>query len=176
VGEGEIMKSDQNNLLSLSFKKYQGPELELRDGTRIQPGDTVGELRLANKALFRIQQKCSNRVKAAMCIKKEMRQNFESLAKLVVQQKEAEEVKAFYGITIFHQGARLLGLEVKEIEPAFKRLLLTLTHNLFLFLCSLSSITRTKSRYHLLVPKVIWISKEALLQNFLPVPNHVPAW
>ncbi len=169
------MKRTHNNLLHLSFKKYQGPELELRDGTRIKPGDIVGELHLANKALFRIQQKCSNKVKAAMYIKKEMRQNFEILAKLVLQQKEAREVKAFYGITIFHQGARLLGFEVKEIEPVFKRLLLTLTHNFFLLFCHLSIITTTKSRYHLLVPKVIWISKEALLQNFLPVPNHAPA-
>lgn len=115
-------KNKSRGLLHVNLRQYHGPEIELRDGTSVRPGDSIGELHLSNSAFFNILRNCSSDVQAVMKIKKEMKQELTQLAEMVQQNKVDQKIKAFFGITIFHQGARLLGFDIKEIDSAFWRL------------------------------------------------------
>ncbi|MDH7577099.1 MAG: hypothetical protein QHH75_04560 [Bacillota bacterium] len=163
-----VRKIEPDGLLRLSLRPYRGPAVELRDGTVITPGELVGELHLANKELLKIQQKCNSQVKATMCVKKELKRSLVQLANHVRQKKVAEEVKAFYGITLFHQGARHLGFEVKEPPSAFLRFFFGLGQSLLLVCYHPAGLKRLKLGHHSLTPKLIWISRAALLKDFLP--------
>lgn len=163
-----VRKIKPGGLFRLNLRQYRGPVLTLRDGTTVHPGDMVGELHLANRQLVDLQRKCSNQIQAVMCVKKEMKQNLTHLATLVAQEKVSPEVKAFFGITIFHQGARLLGFEVEEIESRFWRYCFRLGQLLLLATYHPLGTRRLKQGHQSLVPKVIWISRAALTRDFLP--------
>lgn len=159
----QLQKIDPHHLLTISIKKYQGPELQLKDGTTINTGDSVGELYIKTELLYRMQQKCENKVKAAMCIKRGLKESLESLAKLFSQQQI--DIKALYGYTIFHQSARLLGFEITE-NQSFQHSLLNLRQNFLLLVYSLFYPARSKPKYQYMEVKTIWISRENFLKNF----------
>ncbi len=163
-----VQQIEPDGLLRLNLRPYRGPAVELRDGTVISPGELVGELHLANRELYKIQRKCSNQVKATMRVKKEMKRSLTQLAGHVVQTEAAGEVKAFYGITLFHQGARHLGFEVRELQPAFWRSCFGLGQSLLLAGYHPAGLKRLKLGHRSPAPKVIWISRAALLRNFSP--------
>lgn len=159
-------KNKSRGLLRVNLRQYRGPEIELRDGTLVRPGDSIGELHLSNSAFFNILRNCSSDVQAVMKIKKEMKQELTQLAELVQQNKIDQRVEAFFGITFFHQGARLLGLDIKEINSAFWRLCYQIGQlPLFILIHPFSWIHPKKKN---LVPNEIWISRSALLRHFLP--------
>lgn len=161
-----IHEIDPGNLFRLNIKEYRGPAVELRDGTVITPGERVGELHLANKELLRIQTSCCSQIRATMCVKREMKQSLSQLAELVAQ-KKIEDVKAFYGITIFHQGARLLGFEVREFKPGPLRFCYWIGQMLLLALYHPEGFRRLRQGHQALTPKVVWLSRSALLRDFL---------
>ncbi len=165
-----IRQVEPGNLFRINVRQYRGPAVELRDGTVITPGERVGELHLANKELIKIQTNCSNHIKATMCVKREMKQSLAQLARLVMQ-KKVEDVKAFYGITIFHQGARLLGFEVRELQPGFWRFCYWVGQMLLLALYHPTGLKRLKLGHHTLTPKVVWLSRAILLRDFSPAGN-----
>jgi len=165
-----IHQFEPGSLFRVSVRQYRGPAVELRDGTVINPGERIGELHLANKELFKLQMNSSNHIKATMCVKREMKQSLSHLAALVAQ-KKVEDVKAFYGITIFHQGARLLGFEVRELQPGFWRFCYWLGQMLLLVLYHPAGLKRLKLGHHTLTPKVVWLSQAALLRDFAPAGN-----
>ncbi len=162
-----VREIEPGGILRLNLRPYRGPAVELRDGTVISPGELVGELHLASRELFKIQQKCDSQVKATMQVKRALKQNLTQLANYVLQKKVAEEVRAFYGITLFHQGARLLGFEVRELQP-FIRFLYGLGQSLLLVSYHPAGLRRLRSGHRALTPKVIWISRAALLRDFTP--------
>lgn len=163
-----VQRIKPGNSLRLNLRHYHGPVLALRDSTEVFPGDLVGELHLTNRKLLDLQLKCDNPIQAVMRVKKEIKQHLSHLATLAAQEKLDPKVQAFYGITIFHQGARLLGFEVKEIESSFWRFCFQVGQLLLLIVYHPLGIRRLKKGHQSLVPKVIWISRAALIRNFLP--------
>ena len=159
-------KDKSRGQLHVNLRQYRGPEFELRDGTLVRPGDSIGELHLSNSAFFNILRNSSSDVQAVMKIKKEMKQELTQLAEMVQQNKIDQMIKAFFGITIFHQGARLLGFDIREINSTFWRLCYQIGQlPLFVLIHPLSWLHPKKKT---LVPKEIWISRSALLRDFLP--------
>ncbi|KUK36838.1 MAG: hypothetical protein PWQ99_23 [Clostridia bacterium] len=161
-------KLQPGSLFRLNLREYRGPVLTLRDGTALHPGDMVGELHLANRQLLELQQKCGNQIQAVMCVKKELKQSLSQLATLVAQGKVDPQVKAFFGITIFHQGARLLGFEVEEIRSRFWRFCFRCGQLLLLATYHPLGFRRFQKGHQSLVPKVIWMSRSQLIRNFSP--------
>lgn len=168
-----VQQVEPGNLFRLNVRHYNGPVVKMHDGTMILPGELVGELHLVNRELFRIQQDCSNQVKATMKIKKELKQSLNRLAARVARQEIAQGVKAFYGITVFHQGARLLGFEVKEFRPGFWRFCYWLGQMTLLILYHPAGVKRLRQGHHSLTPKVIWLSQATLIKEFL-LPGSSP--
>lgn len=165
----DIWRSKENNsggLLYLNFRQYRGPGIELRDGTAINPGDRIGELHLANSEFYQILRKSSSSVQAVMKIKKEMKQEITQLAELVKQKKVDPEVESFFGISIFHQEARLLGFDVKEMKSTFWRLCYQIGQLPHIILFNPFWIRSKKKQPF--IAKEIWISRTALLRDFLP--------
>lgn len=162
-----IQEIEPGGLFRLNIRQYHGPIIELHDGTVITAGDLVGELHLANKELYKLQQDCPNQVKATMCVKKELKKNLTRLALLAAQKKIQPDVKAYYGITIFHQGARLLGFEVKEFQPGFWRFCYWVGQTLLLILYHPAGWKRLKMGHQSLSPKMIWLSQVTLMRDFL---------
>jgi hypothetical protein len=161
-----IQEVEPGNLVRLNIKQYHGPTITLKDGTEIRPGETLGELHLDNKELFKLQQNCSNRVKAVMTVKKALKRDLHRLAELMLQQKIATGVKAFYGITLFHQGALLLGFEVRDFRSSFLSTCFCIGQMLLLVAYHPSGIKRLKQGHQALGSKEIWISRTALLRDF----------
>jgi hypothetical protein len=163
-----VQRIKPEDLFRLNLRHYHGPVLTLRDNTEVFPGDLIGELHLPNVELLDIQLKSSNPVQAVMSVKKTMKQHLSHLATLAAQEKLDPKVQAFYGITIFHQGARLLGFEVKEIESSFWKFCFQVSQLLLLEIYHPLGIRRLKQGHQSLSPKVIWISRATLIRDFLP--------
>jgi hypothetical protein len=142
--------------------------LELSDGTLIRPGDLVGELHLSNRDALRLQLKYNSRVRSTMAVKKELARDLACLASRATADQEMPDVKAYFGITLFHQGMRSLGFEVKEFDNRMLRWLYMKGQRFLLAIYHPAGINRFHQGHQELAPKYIWISSQKLLHDFLP--------
>jgi hypothetical protein len=164
-----IQEISPGNMFRMSVRLYRGPRVELRDGTVIIPGDIVGEFHLANKELFRLQRNCSSLVKATMAVKKELQKDLTIIASQVEQGKIRPEVKAFYGITLFHRWGGIIGFDVLDFKiPTVPYYFFWLGQLLLLTLYHPEGVRRLKHGHSKLTTKVIWLSRAKLLHDFRP--------
>jgi len=65
-----IQKIRPDGLFRLNAHRYNGPALELNDGTPVRPGDLVAEIHLSSRDALLLQLKYNSRVKVAIAARK----------------------------------------------------------------------------------------------------------
>lgn len=164
-----IRKIRPGGLFRLNTRRYRGPALELGDGALIRPGDLVGELHLSNRDALKLQLGYNSRVRATIAVKKELGRDLAHLASLVSDGRAMPDVRAYYAITLFHQGMRSLGFETREFgNPVLRRLYMT-GQLLLLAIYHPAGVSRLRQGRRELAPKYAWMSRAKLLHSFLPV-------
>ncbi|MGD0154259.1 MAG: hypothetical protein ABSC17_10995 [Thermacetogeniaceae bacterium] len=171
----QIQEIQPGGLFRLNAHRYRGPGLELQDGTQIRPGDLLGELHLSNRSALKLQRQYSSRVKATIAVKKGLGRDLAYLATLAATGQNTPSVKAYYAITLFHQGMRSLGFEVREFGNPVLQWLYMIGQQLLLAAYHPSGVHRFRQGHQELTSKFIWISRTKLLHDYLPDPSQQPA-
>ena len=171
----QIQEIQPGGLFRLNTGRYRGPGLELQDGTQIRPGDLVGELHLSNRQALHLQLQYHSRVRATIAVKRELGRNLAYLASLVAAGQATPDVKAYYAITLFNQGMRSLGFEVRDFENPVLQWLYMVGQQLLLAIYHPAGVHRFQQGHHELISKFIWISRSKLLHDYLPDRSQQPA-
>ncbi|WP_051317959.1 polysaccharide deacetylase family protein [Cohnella thermotolerans] len=91
--------------------KYSGPELTLRDGSRLRRGDRVAELHFDNATMMAIGTRSKSAIQIAIRLIREVKATLPDVARELNAIPQSGEVKAIYGVSMVNQGAENLGFD-----------------------------------------------------------------
>jgi peptidoglycan/xylan/chitin deacetylase (PgdA/CDA1 family) len=94
---------------------YTGKSVLLAEGDKLEKGDRIAELHFDNRKLSSIAAVSKSPVAAAIRMLREVEQGLPQLANQLGQDKEANDIKAVYGVTMIHRGADRVGFEVHKL-------------------------------------------------------------
>ena len=102
---------------SIHYRKvtYNGPPVELKDGTRIVKGDPVAEMHLDNGMLRRLAARSSSPIAVIIHLIRELETSLPNLAKRVLSDPDTSSVRAIYGVSMLNKGADKLGFQIFDL-------------------------------------------------------------
>lgn len=151
----DIRPLRNGSLLRINFHTFRGRPILLPDGTEVTRTDRVAELHLDN---WRANREADYPWHVLGVMRSELKFLANEVSKL--------KVKALYGTTLHHAGAKRLGFTVRDISPLFRRWLVRL------FLTGLLVSYHPKREQRLekgrtpLEVKEVWISSAELLHRY----------
>ncbi|MEX2104962.1 MAG: hypothetical protein WD907_06500 [Bacilli bacterium] len=154
------------NIFRVALRKYKGPKLNCSDGTEICNGDLVGELHLYNLGLLEKLKHTDNEAKWAIITLQEVRKSLLSLAAYLCNDHQGKRMKAIVARTVLHRGARQLGFDVQDIQSGlYSAIKIPYLRWIFKF-CHPNGTERLKRGREKLVPKYVFVSREALIDRY----------
>jgi hypothetical protein len=160
------------NIFRVALRKYKGPKLNCSDGAKVCKGDLVGELHLYNLGLLEKLKHTDNEAKWAIITLQEVRQSLPALTAFLCNDHEGRRMKAIVARTVLHRGARQLGFDVQDIQPGlYSAIKIPYLRWIFKF-CHPNGTERLKHGREKLVPKYVFVSREALMGRS---PHREPA-
>lgn len=160
-----VERINSTNFLRLAKTVYTGPNLYADDGCLLaKDGDLVAEIHFDNP---RIQGKDRDILKIAIRALHMARQALPELAQYVAENPEYQQTKVFIGFTLKTRGIRGMGFQVQEVPLTalgrgvgfLQRIIRWVYHPV-----PGSTASRTVKQQ----PQIVWISREALLEKWLP--------
>jgi hypothetical protein len=159
------VNKERNNIFRVRKTNYLGYDVELSDGTRIQRNDLLIKIHLHNVRLLRNMKKIKNDFKKGTYIYRNIKYSLPELASYIYHHPDFDRIKGIIGITTLHRGCEKLGFEPKPLKnPLYKKL----KWAAFLPISYISSDRITWSDLSLQEPKYLFMSKEKLIELYLP--------
>lgn len=158
--------SPEDPMLHFRSRVYHGALVEMNDGYMIRNGDPVIELHFDNKKLFELGMTSRSSMHLAIRMIRAMEQQLPDLARQVAMEPELCSAKAIYGVSMINRGPEKFGFTVRELAPGpfsfvskqYLKLLLSVIHP--------AGTKRLKQRSEQLVPKMIAMPLEVLLERY----------
>ncbi|BAS28539.1 polysaccharide deacetylase family protein [Limnochorda pilosa] len=154
----------------IRFERHRGEPVAFDDGTRIDPGDWVGELHLSSVAVDRGRSAGTGRSELAATFDtaRRLRRFLGGLAVELERGGVPYPIRAVYGRTLLWRGARRMGFEVRDVPrslgnrwlQAYMRWLMVLYHP--------RGGERLKDGSEPLEMKEIWFPTAALRMRYGP--------
>jgi hypothetical protein len=147
-------------LLQFRLERFHGDPIVLPDGTRIEPGATVGEFHCDSHVMLEMVRRNENPYAAA-------RADMACLATWLDTVDPQREIRAFHGITMLGSAAARLGFCVVDRAPSIKAWLDRLFMTGLLLLYTTDGLERldrgrTLGRY----PREVWMSRGELVRRY----------
>ncbi|KUO62785.1 MAG: polysaccharide deacetylase [Gracilibacter sp. BRH_c7a] len=158
----KIKRIDDNNLFRLGLTHYQGPDL-LNDKGEIlaTKGDIIGEIHLDNIRFQLIGDDLQNIGLRAL---KQIRLSLPSLVKYIANNPDYNQVKVYIGVTMLNKGVKGLGFNVEDF-PIHNGYIIGFFQKIIMFIYHpLGSQRKTSTLGN--KPKLVWISKEKLIEKY----------
>lgn len=157
-----IKRIDDTNLFRLSLSRYRGPDLFNDNGELlVTKGDKVGEIHFDN---IRFQFIGSNLQSIGIRALQQVRLSLPNLARHIAIHPDFKNVKIYIGITMLNKGAEGLGFNVQDypyqdgfLIAFFQKILVRIYH---------PAGTKRKNTNYGDKPKLVWISKEKLIEKY----------
>ncbi|PKM77132.1 MAG: polysaccharide deacetylase family protein [Firmicutes bacterium HGW-Firmicutes-15] len=160
----KVERISSTNVFRLSRNRYKGPNLYSQTGQLLaQNGDLVGEIHLDS---IRLQDKETDIGNKGIHILRQVRRSLPVLASYVASNPEYEGIKVFVGLTLINQGVKRLGFQVQEMPTTLFIRSVGVLQKLIILLYRSPKKARMK-KYTQEHPKLVWISKHQLLENWL---------
>ncbi|MDQ0724773.1 peptidoglycan/xylan/chitin deacetylase (PgdA/CDA1 family) [Paenibacillus sp. W4I10] len=158
--------SPEDPMLHFRSRVYHGARVEMNDGHVIQNGDPVIELHFDNQKLFELGVTSRSSMHLAIRMIRTMEQQLPDLARMVALEPELRSAKAIYGVSMINRGPEKFGFTVQELPPGpfsaaskvYLKLLLSVIHP--------AGTKRLKQRTEQLVPKMIAMPLDLLLERY----------
>ncbi|MBT2282127.1 polysaccharide deacetylase family protein [Paenibacillus polymyxa] len=158
--------SPEDPMLHFRSRVYHGARMEMSDGHVIQNGDPVIELHFDNQKLFELGVTSRSSMHLAIRMIRTMEQQLPDLARMVVLEPELRSAKAIYGVSMINRGPEKFGFTIQELPPGpfstaskvYLKLLLSVIHP--------AGSKRLKQRTEQLVPKMIAMPLDVLLERY----------
>jgi len=158
--------SPEDPMLHFRSRVYHGARMEMSDGHVIQNGDPVIELHFDNQKLFELGVTSRSSMHLAIRMIRTMEQQLPDLARMVALEPELRSAKAIYGVSMINRGPEKFGFTIQELPPGpfsaaskvYLKLLLSVIHP--------AGTKRLKQRTEQLVPKMIAMPLDILLERY----------
>ncbi|MEK4528425.1 MULTISPECIES: polysaccharide deacetylase family protein [Paenibacillus] len=158
--------SPEDPMLHFRSRVYHGARVEMNDGHVIQNGDPVIELHFDNQNLFELGVTSRSSMHLAIRMIRTMEQQLPDLARMVALEPELRSAKAIYGVSMINRGPEKFGFTIQELPPGpfsaaskvYLKLLLSVIHP--------AGTKRLKQRTEQLVPKMIAMPLDLLLERY----------
>ncbi|WP_339178773.1 polysaccharide deacetylase family protein [Paenibacillus sp. FSL R5-0701] len=158
--------SPEDPMLHFRSRVYHGARIEMNDGHVIQNGDPVIELHFDNQKLFELGVTSRSSMHLAIRMIRTMEQQLPDLARMVALEPELRSAKAIYGVSMINRGPEKFGFTIQELPPGpfsaaskvYLKLLLSVIHP--------AGTKRLKQRTDQLVPKMIAMPLDLLLERY----------
>ncbi|MBY0119438.1 polysaccharide deacetylase family protein [Paenibacillus xylanexedens] len=158
--------SPEDPMLHFRSRVYHGARVEMNDGHVIQNGDPVIELHFDNQKLFELGVTSRSSMHLAIRMIRTMEQQLPDLARMVALEPELQSAKAIYGVSMINRGPEKFGFTIQELPPGpfsaaskvYLKLLLSVIHP--------AGTKRLKQRAEQLVPKMIAMPLDLLLERY----------
>lgn len=135
---------------------YKGKPVELPCGTTIQKGDLVAEIHLDNLKTDELGNANIGR------ILRFVNDEFNSLHYAIKEDERFRNIKAYYGVTLFHTILKRQGFTILDVKKTVKSTLISLWMNILRIVFSPKEKRINASfRY----AKAYWATKEKLLER-----------
>ncbi|RJE48446.1 MULTISPECIES: polysaccharide deacetylase family protein [unclassified Dehalobacter] len=158
----QITRIDERNIFRLGLTRYHGPDLFNENGELIaSAGDMVGEIHLDNT---RFRGLGTNIQKIGYNALKQARLSLPVLARYISLNPNYKDIKAFLGITLINRGVKGLGFNVTEYtngNAGFIGFMQKIVYRVY------NPSAKKDTEKLGTKPKVVWISKDALLEKYL---------
>ncbi|WP_434749783.1 polysaccharide deacetylase family protein [Paenibacillus amylolyticus] len=160
--------SPQDPMLHFRSRVYHGARVEMHNGYVMQNGDPIIELHFDNQKLFELGVTSRSTMHLAIRMIRTMEQQLPDLAQLVAADPELRSAKAIYGVSMINRGPEKFGFTVQGLAPGPFSMASKLYLKLLLSVIHPAGKRRLKQRTDQLVPKMILMPVEELLQRY----NH----
>ncbi len=162
-------KISSTNVFKLAKAKYRGPTIYAQNGEVLaERGDLVGELHLES---IRLTGNDRDLQKLTFQAVKQFKASMPELALFVVKNPEFQDIRIFLGFTFINRGVQVLGFRVQELPQTLFKYLIGLIQKGVLRVYHPQGKRRGTTRLGD-APKVVWISRDDLLQKWLPAVNN----
>jgi hypothetical protein len=151
AGWKHIPNSDTNFMYMCPYK-YKGATIMLKDGTAVKKGDWIAELHLDNRELKKLDTSYASLIRLYKGELKALKNCF--------RQGAYPDIKAVFGITVFHEIAARQGFTVLDIRSTAKRFLGSLWENILRLALQKEN---NKVRKRFVVSKECWISRDQIM-------------
>lgn len=159
VGQGA------EEILRVGLVVHRGAPVVLADGTRIEPGDLLGEVHLGNERVEALRRQGLGGNALYFAILRELKATLTALRRAVAEGKLDPHIKAFYAISLFHRGARILGFEVRPVRSPWVRWGSALYEKWLLILYHPAGWRRLGQGSQRLEAREVWLSRRRLLEG-----------
>jgi peptidoglycan-N-acetylglucosamine deacetylase len=159
------LEDDPAALLAYNLFEYRGPEVALRDGTRVRSGDTVMELHFRREALAPLMAD-GDAARMGLGLIKLGDRDMPRLAHLLARDPALRDVKALHALTLFHRGIPRWGFEVLPVTEWWVERWFTWWHRLLLARDHAHGAGHVREHREKLVTRHVWLSREALLARY----------
>jgi peptidoglycan-N-acetylglucosamine deacetylase len=162
----EPLNSDADCLIAYSRLVYQGPEVRLQCGTVVRRGDLLLELHFRREALLTLMDNPDPR-QLGLALLRLAERDVPRLALALAREARFREVKALHALTLFHRGIARYGFEVLPVEERWRERWFTWWHRLLMARDHPAGAARVRKHQEKLVTKHVWISREALIRQYV---------
>ena len=156
----------EDPMLHFRSRVYHGARVEMEDGYVMQNGDPIIELHFDNQKLFELGVTSRSTMHLAIRMIRTMELQLPDLAQLVASEPELHSAKAIYGVSMINRGPEKFGFTVQELAPGPFRIASRLYLKLLLSVIHPAGKERLKQRTDQLVPKMIVMPVEDLLERY----------
>lgn len=160
-----LERINATNLLRLTKVRYRGPCLYDEKGCLLaKQGDIVGEIHIDS---IRLQGEGTDIHKLGIKALRQARDSLPVLARYISENPKYREIKVFIGLTLLNRGVKGLGFNVQDLDLTWRNRFVGYLQRLII--CIYHPAGRDRGTRRLgQQPKLVWISREKLLQHWLP--------
>ncbi|MNP17608.1 hypothetical protein D3C76_1100450 [compost metagenome] len=162
----------EDPIFHFRFRPYHGKAVTMDNGDVLKSGDRILELHFDNKKLFTIGSRSRTPVQLALHMIRGVEKTLPELASYISSHPETHDVKAIYGVSMINRGPEQFGFTVTDLP---KGLFASSTKIYLKFLMRVihpSGNDRVKKSSHQLVPKLIVMSMDTLMDKYLKDGSH----
>ncbi|MNO29956.1 Peptidoglycan-N-acetylglucosamine deacetylase [compost metagenome] len=164
--------NEEDPIFHFRIRPYHGKAVAMDNGDELVSGDRILELHFDNKKLFAIGSRSRTPVQLALQMIRGVEKTLPELASYIHNHPETHDVKAIYGVSMINRGPEQFGFTVTDLPKGwfatsskmYLRFLLRVIHP--------SGNDRVKKSSHQLVPKLIVMSMDTLMDKYLKDGTH----
>ncbi|MNI49711.1 hypothetical protein D3C73_1043330 [compost metagenome] len=138
----------------------------------LENGDRILELHFDNKKLFTIGSRSRTPVQLALQMIRGVEKTLPELASYISSHPETHDVKAIYGVSMINRGPEQFGFTVTDLPKGWFATSSRMYLKFLLRVIHPSGNTRVKKSSHELVPKLIVMSMDTLMDKYLEDGSH----
>lgn len=162
----------EDPIFHFRFRPYHGKDVQMDNGEVLTNGDKILELHFDNKKLFEIGSRSKSPVQLALKMIRGVEKTLPEIASYINSHPDTLDVKALYGVSMLNRGPEQFGFTITDLPKGLFATSTTMYLKFLLRVIHPSGQSRIKQSQHEMVPKLMVMSTNTLLDKYLKDGTH----